>query len=343
MSTKRALSAVAVAVGIAVCAAPSAAAAKGHRHAPVVEELASFAAPGCVAGLRLGQHARARRGALRDRRQGRPRAAHRSAQRRDHDVRHRPAAVDPAQASGERSTSPSPAVTPTSWPPWQGPDQCTGIYRIGRDGTGSHDRRHRQVVRRPSTGDPPSPSRAASSTRSSRIQGVFAVTDGHLNRVLRVGRDGSVSEIVAFDNVAPTGLAALGPALFIGQAGPVPPSARRRQGPRAHALVLRRAPGGLRRPADRRRRARARAWPLRPLPGHLGSPERAGERREAGLPEHRHPRPGRPSTAPSRRSPEVWIARPRWRSPATPQYVVTLTGNVLKINNITPRHRRRLH
>ena len=54
MSTKQALSAVAVAVGIAVCAAPSAAAAKGHPHAPVVEELASFAAPGCTGGCGSG-------------------------------------------------------------------------------------------------------------------------------------------------------------------------------------------------------------------------------------------------------------------------------------------------
>jgi len=50
----------------------------------------------------------------------------------------------------------------------------------------------------------------------------FLVTDGHLNRVLRVTRDGDVSVLIAFDNVVPTGLAVSGNTVYMAEAGPVP-------------------------------------------------------------------------------------------------------------------------
>lgn len=50
----------------------------------------------------------------------------------------------------------------------------------------------------------------------------FLVTDGHHNRVLRVGLDGTIEELVAFDNIVPTGMAVSGPVVLIGQAGPLP-------------------------------------------------------------------------------------------------------------------------
>jgi hypothetical protein len=50
----------------------------------------------------------------------------------------------------------------------------------------------------------------------------FLVTDGHHNRVLRVTRKGAVSELIAFDNIVPTGLAVAGRLVFMSQAGPVP-------------------------------------------------------------------------------------------------------------------------
>jgi hypothetical protein len=50
----------------------------------------------------------------------------------------------------------------------------------------------------------------------------FLVTDGHHNRVLRVTRSGDVSELIAFGNVVPTGLAVAGRLVFMSQAGPVP-------------------------------------------------------------------------------------------------------------------------
>lgn len=50
----------------------------------------------------------------------------------------------------------------------------------------------------------------------------FLVTDGHHNRVLRVGLDGTISELIAFDNIVPTGLALSGAVVFMAEAGPVP-------------------------------------------------------------------------------------------------------------------------
>jgi len=53
-------------------------------------------------------------------------------------------------------------------------------------------------------------------------RGGFLVTDGHHNRVLRVTRDGDVTEMIAFDNIVPTGLAVSGNTVYMAEAGPVP-------------------------------------------------------------------------------------------------------------------------
>jgi hypothetical protein len=53
-------------------------------------------------------------------------------------------------------------------------------------------------------------------------RGGFLVTDGHHNRVLRVTRDGQVSELIAFGNIVPTGLEVRGRTIYMAQAGPVP-------------------------------------------------------------------------------------------------------------------------
>lgn len=54
------------------------------------------------------------------------------------------------------------------------------------------------------------------------FHGGFLVTDGHHNRVLQVTRDGEVSELIAFGNLVPTGLAVAGDTVYMAQAGPVP-------------------------------------------------------------------------------------------------------------------------
>lgn len=53
-------------------------------------------------------------------------------------------------------------------------------------------------------------------------RGNFIVTDGHHNRVYRVTRSGQVSEIIAFDDIVPTGVTAQGKTIYLAQAGPVP-------------------------------------------------------------------------------------------------------------------------
>jgi len=53
-------------------------------------------------------------------------------------------------------------------------------------------------------------------------RGGFLVTDGHHNRVLRVTRDGEVTEFGVFDNIVPTGLAVSGKTVYMAEAGPVP-------------------------------------------------------------------------------------------------------------------------
>ena len=52
--------------------------------------------------------------------------------------------------------------------------------------------------------------------------GGFLVTDGHHNRVLSATLDGQVSEVIAFDNTVPTGLARWGNVVYVAKAGPVP-------------------------------------------------------------------------------------------------------------------------
>ncbi len=53
-------------------------------------------------------------------------------------------------------------------------------------------------------------------------QGDFLVTDGHHNRVLRVALNGDVSEVVALDDVVPTGLDIRGSQVYLALAGPNP-------------------------------------------------------------------------------------------------------------------------
>lgn len=53
-------------------------------------------------------------------------------------------------------------------------------------------------------------------------RGGFLVTDGHHNRVLRVTLDGQVSEMMAFPNIVPTGLEVRGKTVYMAEAGPNP-------------------------------------------------------------------------------------------------------------------------
>ena len=54
------------------------------------------------------------------------------------------------------------------------------------------------------------------------FRGEFLVTDGHHNRVLEVTRDGEITEVIAFGNIVPTGIALRGDTVYIAQGGPIP-------------------------------------------------------------------------------------------------------------------------
>lgn len=54
------------------------------------------------------------------------------------------------------------------------------------------------------------------------FRGGFLVTDGHHNRVYRVTLDGTVTELIAFGNIVPTGLEISGNTVYMAEAGPVP-------------------------------------------------------------------------------------------------------------------------
>ena len=50
----------------------------------------------------------------------------------------------------------------------------------------------------------------------------FIVTDGHHNRILHITLNGNISEMIAFGNIVPTGLAQRGNTIYFTQAGPIP-------------------------------------------------------------------------------------------------------------------------
>ena len=54
------------------------------------------------------------------------------------------------------------------------------------------------------------------------FRGGFLVTDGHHNRVYRVSLDGTVTQLIAFGDVVPTGLEVQGNTIYLAEAGPVP-------------------------------------------------------------------------------------------------------------------------
>ena len=102
-----------------------------------------------------------------------------------------------------------------------GPDEVIGIYRV--DGPDSFtvvaDIGAFNVANPPDT-DFEAPIGVQTSFQA--FQGGFLVTDGHLNRMLRVTLDGDVSVVRAFDNVVPVGLETWGNRIYLAQAGPLP-------------------------------------------------------------------------------------------------------------------------
>jgi hypothetical protein len=53
-------------------------------------------------------------------------------------------------------------------------------------------------------------------------RGRLLVSDGHHNRVLKVTRDGDITQLLAFANIVPTGLEVRARTIYLAQAGPLP-------------------------------------------------------------------------------------------------------------------------
>jgi hypothetical protein len=102
-----------------------------------------------------------------------------------------------------------------------GPDDVNGIYRV--DGPDSFtliaDIGAFNVAHPPDT-DFELPTGVQTSFQAFRNG--FLVTDGHLNRMLRVTLDGDISVLRAFDNIVPTGLETWGNRIYMAEAGPLP-------------------------------------------------------------------------------------------------------------------------
>jgi hypothetical protein len=102
-----------------------------------------------------------------------------------------------------------------------GPDEVNGIYRVDGPHTFTvvADIGAFNVANPPDT-DFELPTGVQTSFQAFR--GGFLVTDGHLNRMLRVTLDGDISVVRAFDNVVPVGLETWGNRIYMAEAGPLP-------------------------------------------------------------------------------------------------------------------------
>ena len=226
MDSRRALTVLGTVAAVLAAGPVASAAAAKSSHPPQVRELATFAAPGCAVGCGSGSTI------------GPDKAVYVTdgpggqilrIDRRTGDVT--------TFASGLPRMTPGPPtgaatdvifvghtayVLVTLVGPFFGqPDVVGGIYRIGRDGT------PRPVVDLGafSTAHPPAtPFSVTSGVQFAmeRYLGGFIVTDGHLNRVLRVSSRGRISILRSFADIAPTGLAVDGATVYMAQAGPVP-------------------------------------------------------------------------------------------------------------------------
>ena len=106
-----------------------------------------------------------------------------------------------------------------------GPDvgghDVVGIYRVD----GPHSSTILADIGAWSTAHPPKPDFVVPTGWQYAIEpfrGGLLVTDGHHNRVLWVTLDGHITQVIAFDDIVPTGLAVRGNTIYMAEAGPIP-------------------------------------------------------------------------------------------------------------------------
>jgi sugar lactone lactonase YvrE len=226
MGSRQASRMAVVVIAAVTIALPSAAAGKRHPHAPAVTELATFAAPGCTgtcgSGSTIGPD-----GALyvTDGKAGRVLRVDTRSGAITTFVAGLPLMNTPPGIGGAIDVA---FVGHTAYvlvgnvgPTFGEPDEVAGIYRVRQDGSAVPV----ADIGAWAEANPPDAEfvlAAGVQYAMEPFRGGFAVTDGHHNRVLYVQRDGQVRELLAVGNVVPTGLAAAGRTLFMGQAGAVP-------------------------------------------------------------------------------------------------------------------------
>jgi sugar lactone lactonase YvrE len=340
MGSRQASRVAVVVVAAVMIAFPSAAAGKRHRHAPTVTELVTFAAPGCTgtcgSGSTIGPDGAlyvtdgmagrvlrvdTRSGAVRTFASGLP-------------LLNTPpgigGAIDVAFAGRTAYV-----LVGNVGPFFGEPAEIAGIYRVRRDGSAVPV----ADIGARSTDNPPDTDFVLPGGVQYAMEpyrGGFAVTDGHHNRVLYVRRDGRVRELLAFGNVVPTGLAAAGRTLFVGEAGPVPH--RPADGkvvaitPRSDAAVEIASGAPLVvdvefGPHHRLYALSQGIWNLPPLPQNAGAPASADT---GSLTRVDHDGRLTPVAGPLDRPTSVAFSR---RS----AFVVTLTGKVLQIDGFGHR------
>jgi hypothetical protein len=205
-------------------AAPAAANGAKPPKAPMVQELATFAAPTCMSGCGSGSAV------------GPDRALY---------VTDGPAGrvlrVDPKTGAVTTFASGLPPavvgiggamdvafVGRTAYvlvtlvgPGFGQPDVIGGIHRIEKDGSATAIA---DIGAWSSTHPPATAFFIPSGVQYAfqPFQGGFVVTDGHHNRVLRVSRAGDITPMIAFGNLVPTGVEVHGNSIYVGQAGPIP-------------------------------------------------------------------------------------------------------------------------
>ena len=223
---KRTLMVMVVAVATVAVAMPAAADARKPDARPVVHELTTFAAAGCVGGCGSGSTI------------GPDNALYVTDGPGGRVLRVNPkTGAATAYASGLPPAIPDVGiggaidvafVGHTAYvlvtlvgPAFGQPEVVNGIYRIEKDGSATviADLGAWSIAHPPPT-DFFVPSGVQYAMQEFR--GGLLVTDGHHNRLLRVSRHGHIRELAAFGNIVPTGLEVHGRTILMGQAGPIP-------------------------------------------------------------------------------------------------------------------------
>jgi hypothetical protein len=161
-------------------------------------------------------------------------------------------------------------------------------------------------------------------------RGGFLVTDGHLNRVLNVTPDGAVSVLIAFDDVVPTGLAVSGDTVYMAEAGPVPhlPENGKVVAFRPKSPTATEVASGAPLVVDVQFGRGHRLYALSQGPGVPGAPAGSPAERNSG------------SLVKVNRDGTLTVITDGLDLPASLQfigntaYIVTLTGEILKINGV---------